>query len=137
MIGGFTIDCEEKIIMMLKRHPTHFSRIVNPTERMQITAVTAWPSNICEIKDPSEVVQLAAVTPHPSMIFHIKQPYPSVCMVAVKQHGILLEYVPPNCQTVEVISEAIKENPKAIQYIKIPLTDEQKAEIMLLSNIFK
>ena len=60
---------------------------------------------------------------------HMTTQTPEICMEAVKQNGFALQYVKK--QTPEICIEAINQNVKVKRYIKIPLTDEMKAEILL------
>jgi hypothetical protein len=68
--------------------------IKNPTERVQLLAITKVPSTIKYITNPSEAIQLAAVAKAAISIQHIDNPTEKVQRLAIKQEGnAMIDYI--------------------------------------------
>ena len=98
--------------------------IKNPSEAVQLAAVKESGWSISSIQNPSETVQLAAVKTSCSSIQFIKNPSEAVQLAAVKQNGRAIQFIKNPSEAVQLA--AVKENINAIEYIKNP-TDKVKA----------
>lgn len=83
--------------------------------------------NLEEIENPTEEMQIQAVTVTPVMIKKIQNPSDEVIKASLSRKGILLEYI--NNPTPEQRKIALRENGEAIHYIKDPTAEEQMIAI--------
>ena len=58
-----------------------------------------------------------AVETSPDAILYYNGNDENLYLKAVKQNGLLLNLIPTNHQTIKICTEAVKQNPKAIQYV--------------------
>jgi hypothetical protein len=82
-------------------------------------------NNIQFIDNPSEDIQLKAVTTDPFTIRHINNPTEAVQLIAVKNDGMLIEHI--NNPSEQVKKAAINQNPNAKNVIN--LTYEEKINL--------
>lgn len=105
----------------------------NPTEDAMREIITKYPFLIQILENPPESIQHIAVSQTPSLILHINGIiYPSTYLVAIQTDGYILKCISKDLQTEQIVLEAVKQTRRAIQFIKIPLTDNLIAEITLL-----
>lgn len=131
---------EEQILMALARNPQGIRNIPNPTEAMQLAAVSHKGTLLEYIKEPSQAVIDAALAndiraiaclPHPSYelqlaavraswdnLRYIKNPFENVVKEALSQSGWAIQYVENPTEALQL--EAVKQNYDALQYIKEP-----------------
>ena len=114
---------EKTLIYVVTFNPEMIEKIENPSENVQITAVSADGIMIkylySKCKVVSTTVQLAAVKSDPFAIYYISQhetPSLEVQLEAVQKDGAVIEFIKEPCVAVQ--RAAIKENPSAIQFIK-------------------
>jgi hypothetical protein len=87
-------------------YPNIFEFIDNPSENVQIAAVTYDGDNIEYIKNPSEYVQIAAVKNYPSAISCIKKPTEKVKLIAVRKNCITIRLINKPSEKLQI--EAVK-----------------------------
>jgi len=135
-----------------------FPLMKNPLLETQLMAITADAFNIYYIQDACEQVQLAALhsptsTSHTIACIHnptenvkreafnkrrycfphIPNPPEDILLPAVEYNGLNLQYIPRKRQTQKLILAAVRENPMAMDYIKIKPSKNTLAEFVLLS----
>ena len=105
----------------------NISNIKNPTEAVQLYAVSQSGTAYYKIKNPSEAVQMAAVKRNGEILEHIDNPSEAIQLAAVTDNGSSIQYLynkgisPSN----EVMVAAIKQNGDALRYIKNPSDELQ------------
>jgi len=97
----------------------------NPSEQVQMAAVSESGRAIEHIKNPSEQVQMAAVSESGWAIEYIKNPSEQVQMAAVKKDGRAIEHIKNPSEQVQMA--AVSESGWAIEYIKNPSEQVQMA----------
>jgi hypothetical protein len=91
--------------------------------------------NIMFIDNPSEEVQLNAVTTTPFTIKYIQNPSEQVQLAAVKQNGLTIADIDNPSE--EVQQAAIKQNPNSIKFINITNDKKKKEELKHLEDMLK
>lgn len=120
---------EEQIEWVLenKQYAWRFTKIKNPSDKVQIAVVEEFCTAIKYIKAPSLEVQLCAVKKDGRAIKHIKNPSLPVQLTAVKDFGDAIQYIKnPN---LEVQLAAVQQNGSSIWYIINPSSLVQYAAI--------
>jgi ribosomal protein S16 len=88
---------EELLIQLVNTYFEFIKFIDNPSEKVQLAAVTNDGTSIVYIIekgiDPSEDVQLAAVTNYGMSISYIKNPSENVQLAAVGQNGDMIKHI--------------------------------------------
>lgn len=93
----------------------------------QIDAITKKPMRIQELRRPHLQVQEAAVSTNPYAIKHIRQPSEKIRTMALYSCGLVLKYIPfPTPSEMEI---AIKQNPKALEFIPDNLREVYKMKL--------
>ena len=101
--------------------------IHNPSEKVQLAAVSQDGYAIQFIENPSEKVQLAAINQNENALNYIKNPSEQVQLTSVNQNGKTLYYIKNPSEKVQLA--AVSQNGKAIQYINNPSEKVQLAAI--------
>lgn len=109
-------------LAMVRKHPDAIAGIPNPSERVQIEAVSYNGYAIANIANPSEAVQLAAVERNGDAIQYIENPSDAVRMAAVANGASLSNIKDP---TDEMKLAAVQKWPSSIRDIRNPSEDLQ------------
>ena len=136
----FTPIAEENKSLILNLNPTEkmqlaavtensyaIQYIKNPSEAVQLAAVTQSGHVIQWIKNPSEAVQLAAVTENGNAIQCIENPSEKMQLAAVRQDGCAIKFIKNPSEAVQLA--AVKQDGEAIRYIKNPSEAVQLAAV--------
>ena len=99
----------------------------NPSEEIQLAAITSNSHAIKYIANPSEAVQLAAVTNDCYVIEYIKNPSEAVQLAAVTKNYYTIEYIKDPNEAVQIA--AVTSNSHALQYIANPSEAVQLAAV--------
>lgn len=113
--------CEEALIECVKKFPRVIDSIYNPTENVQLAAVSIDGTVIKYITNPSEDVQMAAVTNYDKAIDFIDNPAEKVVLKAFETYSEAFRYI--GFPTQEQKHKAIEMDPKLINYIYKPSKD--------------
>jgi hypothetical protein len=104
---GLVENSESNEIAKIKNNPFDIRNIRNPSEQLQLFAVSLAGDVIQYIKNPTEKVQLAAVNKNPFDIKYIINPSEEVQLAAVKQN-ILLIFT--NINFLDIVYQTYKTN---------------------------
>lgn len=109
---------EDEWVFLIKEDPSMISEISNPSERLQLIAVREDPEAIGDIKKPTPRVQLAVLDSNPKSLRRVEKLDPTVIKLAIERG--LSKYLPHVVDLTDAKTQldAVKHNPKAVQYIK-------------------
>ena len=122
-----TEEYSNKLMTKISDEPRLIKRIKNPSEQLQIVAVTQNGYSIQFIENPSEQVQLAAVQQSGYAISYIKNPSEEVQLAAVQQNAYAIYYVQNPTEQVQLA--AVNQDGDAIQHIENPSEQVQLAAV--------
>ena len=81
-------DFLDEQLKMINYEPSLIQFIKDPSEKLQLAAVTECPYAIEFIEDPSEKVQLVVITKKPYILHWIKNPFEKVKLVAKRKMNV-------------------------------------------------
>jgi hypothetical protein len=134
---------DEIIKNIIANNSNYIEFVDNPSEPVQLAAVSNIPSTIRHIENPSEKVQLAAVKKHGHVIDYIIKkgiiPSEKVQLAAVSENGPSIKYIVRKGITPSepVQLAAIKEGATYIEYIDEPTENVQLAAVTKNPKVFK
>lgn len=94
---------------------------------VQLKVVSNYPVEIRKIKNPSEEVQMAAVTVNGDALQYIKNPSPAVQLAAVKEYAPAIQYIENPSEELQMV--AVKSSPGTLRNIKNP---SRKVQLFLV-----
>ena len=109
---------DKELIEKVKYDPEYIKRIKNPSEAVQLAAVSEDPYAIEYIKNPTESVQLAAASENAYVIQYIENPIEAVQLLAIEEDEELIKYIKNPTAAVQLA--AVKKDEFSIIYIKKP-----------------
>jgi hypothetical protein len=120
---------EQAQIIVIEKDPIRFYRIKdkNPTENVQIAAVSRKGYIIQDIEDPSEKVQLAAVKQDGRAIRFIKNPSREVKLEALKQTPLAAKEIKEIDEQIKI--QFVQFKVGNIKYIENPSKEVQMAAV--------
>jgi hypothetical protein len=114
---------EEEQIRLVEYLPYSISKITNPSERVQLAAVSIEGDVIKYISNPSKEVKLAAVRNRGRAIAYIEDPDEDIKRTAVTENGYSIRYISNPSLLIQMT--AIDDASGAIRYIKNPIEQIQ------------
>ena len=123
---------EDTCISMLNSPPHMIKYIKNPSEAVQLAAVTENGNSIGFLKNPSEAVQVAAMNENIYAIQYIKNPKEFLQLLAVNHDGFCIQYIKNPSEQIQL--EAVKQDGKSIRYIKQPSEQVQLESVKKASE---
>lgn len=112
-----TADVQMKAV---KKNPLAIRYIEHPTPAVQEYVIQRDPSYAVHINDPCEHVQNILIDMDCSYIRKIAHPSETMAVRAVQANGLLLEAIPDEFKTENVVKEAVKQNGYAIKFVQNP-----------------
>jgi hypothetical protein len=115
------------VIDAIKEKWTLIKNMDNPSEAVQLAAISQFGHAITYIRHPSEEMKIAAVKQNSWNIRHIKNPSEEVQLAAVSKVGDAIEYISDPSDDVKLA--AVKQNGWNIRHIKNPSEEMQLAAV--------
>jgi hypothetical protein len=112
---------------MIKHDSNSIQFIDNPSEKLQLVAVSQNGYSIQFIENPSETVKLAAVQQSGYAIKFIENPSEAIQLAAVRQNGYAIKLIKNPSEAVQLA--AARQNIGSIQYIANPSEKVQLAAV--------
>ncbi len=129
IIGNLSPD-ERKVVERLRSDPASISQIENPSDALQLAAVSINPYAIKWMANPREKAQLLAVSKERAMIKHINNPSEKVQLAAVKGHGYAIEHIKDPSVAVQMAAITGEGNSgNNIEFIRHPAEEVQLAAV--------
>ena len=112
------VEKYELLVIMLRRHPSSFQYIDQPTLELCMKLIEDVPNVIGYIPNPTDDMYLITIKNDPSYIKKIINPSEKLCLTAVKLNYDVIEYI--TNPTDEMYLIVVKRNPSYIKKIVNP-----------------
>lgn len=106
----------KQIMQKLMETGLYIEEVENPTEEMQIQAVTKTPSMFAKMENPSEAVIEAGLSRKGSNLHHVANPTDKQRRIALQQDGEAIMYIKNPTEAEQFI--AVKQNPNNVLLIE-------------------
>ena len=114
---------DELQILAVTKKQTVLSELKNPSEKVQLAVVRNDPKVILYLKNPSEKIQISAIQNNPNVIKYIKEPTEKVQLLAIKKDPSVFIHIHNPTEKVKIA--AVQKDPSLIKYIKNPTKEIQ------------
>ena len=104
----------DEIINILREHPQLYYALSFSNPVIDEFIVEIMPSAILQMENPTEKLQIKAITVEPSLIRFLKKPTKAVILTALKEDGMTINFVPPTERFLTYRMHAIESNPESI-----------------------
>ena len=104
----------DEIIHILREHPQLYYALSFSNPVIDEFIVEIMPSAILQMENPTEKLQIKAITVEPSLIRFLKKPTKAVILTALKEDGMTINFVPPAERFLRYRIHAIESNPESI-----------------------
>ena len=105
----------DEIIHILREHPQLYYALSFSNPVIDEFIVEIMPSAILQMKNPTEKLQIKAITVEPSLIRFLKKPTKAVILTALKEDGMTINFVPPAERFLRYRIHAIESNPEGVK----------------------
>ena len=121
----------DEIIHILREHPQLYYALSFSNPVIDEFIVEIMPSAILQMENPTEKLQIKAITVEPSLIRFLKKPTKAVILTALKEDGMSINFISPTERFLTYRMHAIESNPESIL---VMLNDVTFPEIMRVAK---
>ena len=104
----------DEIIHILREHPQLYYALSFSNPVIDEFIVEIMPSAILQMENPTEKLQIKAITVEPSLIRFLKKPTKAVILTALKEDGMTINFISPTERFLTYRMHAIESNPESI-----------------------
>ena len=104
----------DEIINILREHPQLYYALSFSNPVIDEFIVEIMPSAILQMENPTEKLQIKAITVEPSLIRFLKKPTKAVILTALKEDGMTINFISPAERLLTYRMHAIESNPESI-----------------------
>lgn len=104
----------DEIIHILREHPQLYYALSFSNPVIDEFIVEIMPSAILQMENPTEKLQIKAITVEPSLIRFLKKPTKAVILTALKEDGMSINFISPTERFLTYRMHAIESNPESI-----------------------